>query len=101
MAGSKFCFHHNPATARKRTEARRRGGLAVHGLDPTAATPEIRIKCIGDCLTLLETAASDCLTMEPSLARARTLVQVALAGLRSVEVGSLEERLEALEERLT
>jgi hypothetical protein len=97
MSGSPWCFIHNPATAQARADARRRGGLRVHGLDPEAPEPQVRIRVIRDCLELLETAGGDCLRMEPSLSRARALAHVAATAARILEVSELEERVRTLE----
>jgi hypothetical protein len=52
---------------------------------------------IEDVRRLLEVAAVDTLSLENSIARSRTLVSVALAATKLLEVGELEDRLEQLE----
>jgi hypothetical protein len=101
MTGRGWCFHHDPDGARKRTEARRRGGLRAHGLDPTGPAVEVRLQVVADVMTLLETAAGDALRMQPSAVRARTLCNVATVALRVLDVGALADRIEALEQRVT
>jgi hypothetical protein len=49
-------------------------------------------------MELLEAAAADVLQDRPSQQRARSLAYVSLTILRALEVGDLEERVEALEE---
>lgn len=96
VTGSPYCWAHAPELARKRTEARQRGGKASHGLGD-GPPPEVRLRAASDVLSLLETAAGDCLAMKPSERRARALAYVAQAALRAVEVAELEGRIEALE----
>lgn len=97
---SDFCFHHDPARARERAEARKRGGrnrLGAH--DSRGARESVEIRSVRDVLGILEEAISDTLAEAPSQARARTLAYVALAALRTLEVGELESRIAALEAR--
>ena len=114
VAGSEYCFVHAPETARARTEARKRGGMARHGRDIGSVTPalaaakatgvivpKISLKTVDDVQRLLETCASNLLTLEKSIARERALASVAATALEVIKVGNLEERLRALEERLT
>jgi len=92
------CFWHDPAHADEATEARRLGGLrrrrekAVQGaydIEGLEDVPAIR--------RLVEVAALDTLSLDNSIARARTLISAALAAAKLLEVGELEERLKALE----
>ena len=97
LMDGRFCFHHEPGRARERSEARRRGGRAAHGLDREVVPPAVRLEAVGDVLRLLETAAGDILLQKPSLSRARALAYLSVSALRALEVGALEERLAALE----
>ncbi len=49
-------------------------------------------------MSLLEQAVNDCLQLENSLNRARTLATLALAALRTIEGHELEQRIAALEQ---
>jgi hypothetical protein len=46
---------------------------------------------------LLEVAVLDTLSLENSIARSRTLAYLAQVALKTLEVGELQERLQALE----
>jgi hypothetical protein len=98
LRDGEHCFWHDPAHADEATEARRLGGLrrrrekAVEGaydIEGLEDVPAIR--------RLIEVAALDALSLENSIARARTLISAALAAAKLLEVGELEERLKALE----
>lgn len=96
--GDGWCFSHKPGLARERKAARRKGGLSVqYGSASGVDRPEVRIREVKDVLHLLETAAEDLLSRKPSMSRARALVYLCSAALKAVEVGELEERIEALE----
>lgn len=101
MTGRTFCFHHDPEKAGERAAARRRGGLVLHHGTADRVPPEVAIGAVRDVLELLETAASDALSRKPGIERARCLTYVAGAALKALEVGALEERVAALEARLT
>jgi len=103
LAGSTFCWHHDPARAADRAQARSKGGKARHGrairhiMDdaPPAAlqTPE-------DALCVLEHALAVALALEPSYRQVQALVSVALAAVKVHEAGELSQRIMALEQRL-
>ena len=94
------CFHHSPARAAERAAARRKGGLRLHHGDGGGERPEASIRDVGDVLRLLEVAARDVLARKPSVQRARALVYLSGAALKALEVGTLEERVAALETRI-
>ena len=97
VAGSSWCFWHDPERAAERKEARSRGGLARHGRKLAGGDP-VQIRSVADLLALLEAAAGDLLALEPSIGRARALAYLVASGLRVLEVGELERRIGALEE---
>ena len=101
LQGEPFCFHHSPTRAAERTAARRRGGLRLHYGREGPERPAARIREVGDVLGLLEVAASDALARKPSVQRARVLVYLSGAALKALESADLEERVAALEARLT
>lgn len=100
---SDYCFWHDPILARARAAARRRGGQARHGrhIGTTGAPVKpVVIEDVGDVVKLLERTIGDVLTLEKSIGRARAIGYLAGVTLRAFEVGDLEERITALEERL-
>ena len=92
---SGFCFWHSPELAVERLAARSKGGKSAHLGSESAP---VRIRQVSDLLDLLEVAASDAMSREPSIARARCLCQVAQTAGRVLEVADLEARVVALEE---
>jgi hypothetical protein len=101
IPGREWCFWHDPERSKARQKARRKGGLSVHYGSGGGAPREVSLREVGDFLELLEIAAGDVLGRKPSLQRARALAYLATVGLRVLEAGSLEERVAALEQRLT
>ena len=97
VRGAEFCFTHDPASARERAEARRRGG--VNRRRPKTGNGEpVRIRTPADVLPVLEQAINDVLVMENSHQRARTLGYLCEKALKAFEVTALAERVEALEQ---
>lgn len=101
VAGGDYCFMHDPARAHERVAARRRGGhnrrtpKAVEG-DGSLS----RLRCVADVQEALERALTDTWVQENSGARTQAVVRLCMAALKAIEVGELEERVKALEERL-
>jgi hypothetical protein len=93
---SKWCYAHHPKKARERAAARRLGGAHRKrtGGDPP---DDVSLTTAGDIRTLLERVAVDAFALDNSAQRARALVGVATVALKGLEVGALEERIEALE----
>jgi hypothetical protein len=93
------CFFHASETAAEAAEARRLGGLRRRREGSLSGAFEYQgLESVPAIRRLLDIAALDTLAMENSLARSRTLVQVAVAATRMLEVGELETRLERLQE---
>lgn len=102
LRDDEFCFWHSPAHADEANEARRLGGLrrkrertvaGAYEFDGLESLPAIR--------RLLEIATLDALSLDNSPARPRTLIAVALAGTKLLEVGDLVERVQAVEAAIT
>lgn len=92
------CVFHGTEHQEEVAEGRKLGGLRrrrertlVHAYDIEGLASVAALR------RLLEIAALDCLALENSLARSRTLVAIVAAGSRLLEVGELEARLTALE----
>ena len=99
MDESDYCYWHNPDVAKKRAEARKRGGhnrragkQSNHGLYSIRTTDEV--------LKALEDALNDACGLENSHARARTIGYLCQIALKGLEVTELENRLTALEEKV-
>jgi hypothetical protein len=91
---------HDPALAKERSEARRRGGLNKRVQKASDVDRPARLRSVEDVLRLLEETLADTRLLENGANRSKVFVSIALAALRALEVGQLEERLEALEQRL-
>ena len=92
---------HSPEHAEDVAEARRLGGLRRRREVTIAGAYEINgLATAGDVMRLLEVAAFDAVGLENTVARARTLAQIAHVAVRVMEAGTFEERLNALEETL-
>ena len=101
LVDNEFCFVHSPEHAAEMQEARRLGGLrrrrektlaGVYDFDGLGSVEAIR--------RIVEVAVLDALGLDNSIARGRLLVACALAGAKLLEVGELEQRLEAVEAAL-
>src|SRR5688572_30078315 len=81
VAGSQYCFAHDPALRAKRKQARSAGGKARHRRRITWADEEIRaavrIRSVDDVLALLERATMDEMRLENSHSRNRTIASLA------------------------
>jgi hypothetical protein len=103
VAGSDYCFHHEPALAAARRRARSKGGRARHGrrvgsvAAREAAAAGITLEDATDAVALLETTIRDTLGLENSLSRARTLGYLTNLFLRAIDITVLEERVARLE----
>jgi hypothetical protein len=98
LAGSQYCWAHDPANAEAAAEARNVGGLRRRREGTVAGAYEFEgLTTTEDIRRLLDVAAVDTLALDNSIARSRTLVAVALAATKLLEVGELEERVEQLE----
>lgn len=98
LVGRDYCFWHDPDSEAEAAEARRLGGLRRKRERALA-----EVYCLGELDTvsgarrLLDVAVTEALTIENSLARSRLLVSAVHAAARLLEVGELEQRIEALE----
>jgi hypothetical protein len=98
MKGEDFCFWHSPAHSEELDEARRLGGLRRRKERTVAGAYEFAgLSTVADIRRLLEVATIDTLSLENSVARARTLAYLAQTALKCLEVGELEERVGMLE----
>ena len=93
-----FCLMHSPEHAEDMAEARRLGGLrrrrevAISG-----AYDFVSLQSVADIRRLLEVAVLDTLGLDNSISRARTLAYLAMAAIKLLDVGELEQRIAALE----
>jgi hypothetical protein len=101
-AGSDYCFHHDPASAAQRREARSRGGQARHGrhVGPVGHAEPVALDTMADVVTLLQRTINDTLQLENSLQRARTVGYLAGLYLKAMDLAYLEQQVMALQHAL-
>ena len=98
--GERYCFTHSPATRRAQAEARKKGGESRHTphfADP--ATLPAKVDSLAGAHQLLSYTLAEVAGMDNSLLRARVLLALFDSFVKSFEIGGLEERIRALEER--
>lgn len=96
-----FCFWHDPGTKEEAAEARRLGGLRRRREKTLAGAYELGgLASVGDIRRLLDIAVLDVLGLDNSISRARVLIAAATAAAKLLEVGELEDRVDALEHAL-
>lgn len=103
LAGSSFCFSHDPQAARARAIARKRGGRHRQAAERHRARTAVEPVCLDtvrDVHLLLARTVADVLAERRSLRRARELGYLIGQALRLVEASSFEERIAALEKQL-
>ncbi len=89
---------HSPENAEEMAEARRLGGLRRRREVAVSGAYEfVGLDSVADIRRILEVAVLDTLGLENSIARARTLAYLAMAAIKLLETGELEERLAFLE----
>jgi hypothetical protein len=98
LQGTDRCFNHSPTRARDRAKARKRGGRQRRAPllfpPPTGPTP---LRDVASIQAVLEQITSETLLLGNTVQRSRAIAGLLLVGLKCLEVGSLEERLAALE----
>jgi hypothetical protein len=95
---SGYCFNHDPEMAATRALSRKRGGEGRH--TPHAGDPSsipANIQTIQDARKILDYTLQELLAMDNGIPRARALIALFEAFVRSFEIGEIEARLSALE----
>lgn len=93
-SGSDFCFAHDPAQAKERQAARRKGGLARHKHVVVANESEpIRLQTIADVLAFLEKLAGDLMLLNNTPQKIRAGTALANAARAAIQDGELEVRV--------
>jgi hypothetical protein len=99
LKDSQFCIMHSPEHAQEIQEARKLGGVRRKREVTLAGAYEFDgIDSVQGIKRILEIAMLDTLAMENSLSRNRTLAYLALAAMKTLEVGVQEDRITALEQ---
>jgi len=103
IGGGNHCFWHDPGQGEARRAARSHGGKRRQGrvIGPAQADIEpVTLSSTTDILGIIERAINDCIILENSLQRARTIGYLAGVAMKAFEVSEIEMRLAELE-RLT
>ncbi len=99
LRDGQFCWAHSPERAQEVQEARRLGGLRRKRESTISVAYQFEsLNSVEGIRRIVLIAILDALSMENSMARARTLAYLAQVALRMLEVGEIEERVAALEE---
>ena len=95
---SEYCFAHDPERAAERLAASAKGGRARHGRKiHTGEDGTLSITTPEDVLNVVRQAILDALTLENSIARARTIGYLAGVAFKAFELVDIDARLQALE----
>lgn len=100
LKDSDYCFFHDPAKAKERTAARKRGGQTGRATTLPATAPDLPLKDGRDVVVLLGQTINQVRrgAVDPRVANAVGYLTGVL--LKALEVGDLEERLSFLEETI-
>lgn len=93
--GSAYCFTHDPKSAHKRAMRNRRGGQA-HATRKVSGKA-VQIEGAGDVLQLVNKTVLDTFELDNTAARSRALLAACDTAIRVLQIGELEERVQALE----
>ncbi len=102
LAGEPFCWNHSSSVASVRAKARQRGGRrnrTGYLTPPPKAAPGLRT--VDAIQGQAERAFGDALLLPNGPARARVLIGALMLALKCLEVGSFEERISAVESRVS
>ena len=98
LRDGEFCFWHSPEHAEEAAEARRLGGLRRRKEKVVSGSYDIEgLETVPQIRRLVEIAVLDTLALENSIARSRALIAAAGAAAKLLEVGELEDRIQAIE----
>lgn len=100
LTDGEYCFAHEPGTGVERAKARKKGGenrYTPHFGDPSKLPDTVTT--LGDANKILTYTLTEVIGMDNSIARARLLLQLYDSYVKSFEIGELEQRIAALEQR--
>jgi len=101
LEGGEYCFMHEPSRAAERALARSKGGRARHGRAIGSSCSCIHVGTPTDVLAVVTGALEDLHALENSISRARAIGYLASVAIKVFEVTEIEQRLAALEGRLS
>jgi hypothetical protein len=100
LTGSRFCFFHDPASARERTAASRRGGEKNRAAVLPPDTPDFPLNSAADASALLERTINHLLRGQLDARIANAVGYLLTVKIKAADLGKLEERMAALEAAL-
>jgi hypothetical protein len=96
-----FCFVHDPERVEEAAEARRLGGLRRRREGTVAVAYDLPgLDTVEGIRRVLDIVVTDALGHDTGIARLRVLISASQAAARLLEVGELEDRVDALEHAL-
>ncbi|MFC1918222.1 hypothetical protein ACFLXH_06200 [Chloroflexota bacterium] len=98
IKGSEYCFFHDPGSAKKRAEGRKKGGFNRRILKSNQHEYH-PIKTVNDVNAILESAINEACSLESSQSQLRTVGYLCHIALKGQELGNLEERVNDIEEK--
>lgn len=95
VSGSKYCFAHDPAQAKKRKAAQRKGGEA--GRVATLPESSLSVRNMSEVLELMELTINDVRAGRLDVKVANAIGYLANVSVKVIQQTDIEARLEALE----
>jgi hypothetical protein len=101
MRDSELCFWHDPEHAEEAAEARKLGGQRRRREKATEGAYDLEdLDTIEGIRRMLNVALLDAIGLENSVARSRVIISGVLAAAKLLEVGEMDERMQAVEAAL-
>jgi len=98
LADSDYCWAHDPENAAAAAEARRVGGMRRRREATLAGAYDLTaLDTVGGVRRVIDIVLVDTLSLDNGVPRNRTLLAAAMAALKALETGELQDRVEALE----
>ena len=94
--GRSYCFTHDPAQAKARAKAHRKGGHRTRTPHGNESLPR-KVRTLEEAQAILDYTLSEIEHMPNSLQRARVLIALFDSFVKALEIGELEARISALE----
>ena len=101
--GRPFCWWHDPELAEQRAEARSKGGRARHGrrIGTVRDGGQVQINSLSDVVDLVTSEINAVRGLEVSISRGRAIGYLAGVLVQVYTQSELEQRIAALEEKIT
>lgn len=97
VAGSNFCFTHDPGSAPKRKAAHMKGGFNRRRARRDSEFPQVNVQTSSGLKSLIEILIKETYSLENSVNRARAIAYLANLQQHLIDRDELMQRVEALE----